>query len=78
MTEELAADSPHLVWMAEQVETNTRSRPEKLSADPGYYSEGNLTAIDQRAIEAFIPPDRVKHTDAAKAPDQTRAGPLQA
>ncbi len=58
-----AADSPHLVGMVEQVEANTGRYPEELSADAGYYSEANLKAIEDRGIEAFIPPDRVKHTE---------------
>ncbi len=52
--------------MVEQVEANTGRYPEELPADAGYHSEANLKAIEDRGIEALIPPDRVKHTEWQK------------
>ncbi|HCJ10058.1 MAG TPA: IS5/IS1182 family transposase, partial [Clostridiales bacterium] len=61
-----AADRPHLVGMVEQVEINTGRYPEELSADAGYWSGANLKALQDKGIKAFIPPDRVKHTEWRK------------
>ncbi|MCL6580336.1 MAG: IS1182 family transposase [Firmicutes bacterium] len=58
-----AADSPHLKEMVRQVERNTGRHPKELSADAGYWSEANLEALEESGIEAFIPPDRVKHSE---------------
>ncbi len=58
-----AVDSPHLGDMVRQVERNTGRRPRELSADAGYYWDANLKAIEDSGIEAFIPPDRVRHTE---------------
>lgn len=58
-----AADAVHLVDLLEQVMSNTRDIPLRVTADAGYFSEANLEAIDEFGIEALIPPDRVKHSD---------------
>jgi len=58
-----AADSPHLPAMVEQVLANTGRRPEELSADAGYYSEANLKLVEDRGIEPFIPPEKLKHSE---------------
>jgi len=57
-----AADAPHLVPMVESIEQNTGCRPTRLSADAGYFSEPNVTALTDCQIDAFIPPDKLKHT----------------
>ena len=62
----LAADAPHLIPMIEQVEANTGQTPREVSADAGYWSESNLAALDDKLIDAFIPPDRLKHGDARR------------
>lgn len=58
-----AADSPHLIPLVEQVEGNTGRRPKEVSADAGYWSEANVTALAVQGIEAFIPPDKVRHSE---------------
>jgi transposase len=45
---------PHL----DQVRQNTGALPAAYSADSGYWSEENVTALEQRGIEAYIPPPR--------------------
>lgn len=66
-----ANDTPHLPEMVEQTETNTGERPEQLSADAGYYSDANLEYLEgdgaSDPIEAFIPPDKVKHSEWREA-----------
>lgn len=65
-----AADSPHLGAMIEQIIARTGRRPKELSADAGYCSETNLELVEACGIEAFIPPEKIKHSEwrAQKAP----------
>lgn len=57
-----AADTPHLPSQLQQVEANTGRYPRELSADAGYYSKANLQALEERGVEAFIPPEKIRHT----------------
>ncbi|HHX26015.1 MAG TPA: hypothetical protein GX721_05030 [Firmicutes bacterium] len=36
-------------------------RTQELLADAGYFTEKNVTVLEQRNIEAYIPPDQQKH-----------------
>jgi hypothetical protein len=42
-------------------EKNVGRRPEKASADAGYFSEANVTDPNLRGIDLHVPPDRQKH-----------------
>lgn len=57
-----AADTPHLPSQLQQVEANTGRYPRELSADAGYYSKANLQALEEGGVEAFIPPEKIRHT----------------
>jgi len=57
-----ASDKPHLKPMVAQVKANAGDKPEKLSADAGYFSEENLKLMEKEGIEAYIPPDKQRHT----------------
>jgi len=57
-----AADAPHLIPMTNALEQNTRIRPTRLLADAGYFSEANVTTLTMRQIDAFITPQKEKHT----------------
>ncbi len=57
-----AADAPQLEAMVEQVEEVTGSNPQQWSGDAGYFSAHNVAVLEQAEIEAFIPPDRQKHS----------------
>jgi len=59
-----APDVEHLLPLLEQVEANLGIRPEKLSADAGYFSEGNAAVLADKGVEAFVPPRREKHGQA--------------
>lgn len=65
-----AADTVHLQDIVHQVIENTGQVIKELSADAGYYSEENLIFLERENIEAFIPPDKVKHSEwrEARAP----------
>jgi len=56
-----AADGPHLVGMVEQVEQATGKRPQEVLADAGYFSEDNVTTLQERGMSVLIPPERVRH-----------------
>jgi transposase len=56
-----AADAPHLKAMIDQVQANTGGTPGECSADTGYFSQENVKALEDRNIEAFIPPERLPH-----------------
>jgi transposase len=58
---DMAADAPHLESILEQSVRNTGAKPDTLSADPGYFSAANVTALEAQGIEALIPPDRQRH-----------------
>jgi len=58
-----AKDSVHLKEQIEQVINNTKRLPKEVSADAGYYSEENLELLETMEIEAFIPADKIKHSE---------------
>jgi transposase len=58
-----AADTELLQEQVEQVKENTGHCPEELSADAGYFSADNLEYLAQEGIEAYIPPDKIRHSD---------------
>ncbi|MGB9880120.1 MAG: transposase, partial [Anaerolineae bacterium] len=60
------SDVQHLEGLVAQVERNTGRRPKEVSADAGYWSEANVRALEGRGIEAFIPPEKVKHSEWRK------------
>ena len=60
-----AADVGQLIPMADAVEANTGAKPAQLSADSGYCSEENLTALETRQITGFVATGRQKHGQAA-------------
>ena len=47
--------------MTAQVVANTGCRPDVVSADPGYFSAGNIEVLERQGIQALIPPDRQRH-----------------
>jgi len=69
---QVAPDTGYLPSMVDQVKANTGRPPKKLSADAGYFSQPNLDALRDREIEAFIPPDRPKHSDSPPAAPRGR------
>jgi transposase len=59
-----ANDKQQLVPMLEQIEENLGEIPDRVLADPGYFSEENVEYAVCGFMEPFIPRDRSKHTDA--------------
>jgi hypothetical protein len=54
-------DKQQLVEMLRKVEHNLGKRPEKVSADAGYFSQQALTDENLKGIDLYVPPDRQKH-----------------
>ena len=59
-----AVDRTLIKPMVKQVEENCKKLPKGLSADAGYFSEANLTYLSEKGIEAYVPPDKQRHTDS--------------
>jgi len=59
-----ANDKQQLVPMLEMIEENLGEIPDRVLADPGYFSEQNVQSVVLGFMEPFIPRDRSKHTDA--------------
>jgi transposase len=67
-----ASDKLHLKLMVAQVEANAGDKPKKLSADAGYFSEENLKLMEREGVEAYIPPDKQRHTETLPAAPRGR------
>ena len=60
-----ANDKGQLEPAIEQIERNLGAVPKELSADAGYYSESNVMLLQEAGVEAFIPPEKQRHTSKA-------------
>lgn len=58
-----ANDKQQLVPMLEQIEENLGEIPDRVLADPGYFSEENVESVVCGFMEPFVPRDRTKHSD---------------
>lgn len=58
-----AADAPHLIPPVSQVAANTGQKPDEVSADAGYFSEGNVNWLLAKKINPYIPPDKLPHRE---------------
>lgn len=56
-----AADVPHLLPLADQVEANTGRRPREWLADAGYFHAEAIEALQERGMQVLIPPDKLPH-----------------
>ncbi len=77
-----ANDKQQLVPMLQQVEQNLGRKPEKATADSGYFSEAAVTHPSVEGVELLVPPNRQKQealTEGAGAvlqePAQLAEGP---
>ncbi len=55
------SDQHQLTPLVDAVAANMGKRPEQVSADAGYCSAANLTALEERGIDAYVAPGRAKH-----------------
>ncbi|MGB0064532.1 MAG: IS1182 family transposase [Terracidiphilus sp.] len=64
-------DKHQLLPMIAQIVTNLGQKPEKVSADTGYFSESNVTDESVKNVDLYIATGRDKHGDAV----ETSCGP---
>jgi len=62
-----AADSPHVEEMVHRIEENTGELPDEMSLDAGYYSEANVEHLEEKKIDVYMPPCRLKHREYREA-----------
>ena len=70
-----AVDCGQLVPMTDAIETNLGRKPEQLSADAGYCSEGNLEALENRSIDAYVATGRARDAVAGAVKGEAAAAP---
>lgn len=81
-----SVDSPRLVPMLNQVETNLaridvpqpERTPRQFSADAGYGSEANLAELERRGIDAYVATGRERHHRGGVDPKGKPRTPLRA
>jgi hypothetical protein len=56
-----ASDVEHFAPLLMGVVAHTGARPAIITADAGYFSEANLRAAADAAVDVYIPPDREYH-----------------
>lgn len=68
-------DAEYFVPVLEEVEANLGRRPDKASADAGYWSDANAMWCEEQGIDAYIATQRQRHSDppaiAGEAPPGT-------
>jgi transposase len=63
-----AADAPHAVPLLHAVRAHTRTRPQRVLADAGYWSEANARRLTTRRCEPFLATAKLKHGPPPRAP----------
>jgi transposase len=58
--------------MMQQVKENTGGLPREMSADAGYFSSDEVTKLAVAGINAYVPPDKMCHTDKMPAAPRGR------
>ena len=58
-------DKQQLQPVIAKIEKNTGSKPKKLSADSGYFSEDNCKTVERESIDAYIATGKQKHGEEA-------------
>lgn len=56
-----SSDNQSLVPMVEEVVQQCQEQPTRVGADTGYFSNSNLTKMEQRNIDAYIPDPQLAH-----------------
>jgi transposase len=62
-TTQEATDKKQVEPMLDKLKENVKKKPLKLSADAGYFSGSNITLLNKRGIDSYIPPDRKTHNE---------------
>jgi transposase len=73
-------DKKQLLPMIAQIEANLKQKPEKVSADTGYFSEANVTDASVKDVDLYVATGRDKHGDVTATndnPPPSNASPKQ-
>ncbi len=54
-------DKKQIAPMLEKIKKNMNTKPRKLSADAGYFSETNIELLNKEEIDTYIPPNKQRH-----------------
>jgi transposase len=65
-------DKRQIEPMTACIQHNLNRVPKNLLADAGYFSEDNISFLKSHDIHAFIPPDRIRHTEKPLAAPRGR------
>jgi len=74
-------DKKQLIPIIAQIVTNVEQKPEKVSADTGYFSEANVTDESVKDVDLYVATGRDKHGQAAETisdPPPPDASPKEA
>jgi hypothetical protein len=74
-------DRKQLLPMLAQIEKNLANKPEKVSADTGYFSDANVTDESVKDVDLYVATCRDKHGDVVKTisdPPPPEASPQEA
>jgi hypothetical protein len=74
-------DKKQLLPMIAQIAVNLDKKPEKVSADPGYFSEANITDESVEDVDLYVATGRDKHSDVVETsndPPPAEASPKEA
>ena len=71
-------DPRQLRPILDHVRANTGSVPGEYSADSGYWSEDNITCLETRGIETYIPPPRPARRAGQQAAPPVHTNPVKA
>ena len=69
-------DNRQLVGMVDQIRRNTGHNPRELSADHGYFSDGNLKALRRHRIRGYIATGRELGAETSPRRRALPRGPL--
>ena len=53
--------------MVHRIEENTGELPDEMSLDAGYYSDANVEHLEEKKIDVYMPPCRLKHREYREA-----------
>ena len=74
-------DKKQLIPMIAQIGTNVEQKPQKVSADTGYFSEANVTDEQVKDVDLYVATGRDKHgvaVEASSDPTPPGASPKEA
>jgi transposase len=74
-------DKKQLIPMIAQIEINLEQKPEKVSADTGYFSEANVTNESAKDVDLYVATGRDKHehvVEMSSDPSPADASPKEA